>query len=315
MKTERGFVLISVMLALTLLGLVVTEFVFSMRLEALMVRSYRDSWLAAQLAESAVQQAIREILSQAQITGLDEGGQLVFYRALPGQAVPERLPRLPYDRVRFGQGEFSYRITDEAARLDINASSTPARLERLLAAMGVERNQRDIIKDSLQDWRDRDEEHRLNGAESEDVYLRLPVPYRSRNGNLQDAAELLQIRGVSRELYMGTGDRPGLGDLVTAVPIGPINLNTASAPVLRAVDFSDAEVAEILKTRVRAPYLTVPSRFAGRGLGVGSATFRIEAEGRVPGSPPSRVLAIVQRGGRTSPVGVSVRLWRPETDW
>jgi general secretion pathway protein K len=313
MKTERGFVLISVMLALTLLGLVVTEFVFSMRLEASMVRSYRDSLLAAHLAESGVQQAIREVLSQAQITALDEGGQLVFYRALPGQTVPERLPRLPRNRVPLGTGEFSYRITDEAARLDINRS-TPARLERLLAAMGVERRQRDIINDSLQDWRDPNEEHRLNGAESEDVYLRLPLPYRSRNGNLQDAAELLQIRGVSRELYVGTSDRPGLGDLVTAVRIGPVNLNTAPAPVLEALGFSKAEVADVLQTRARAPYLTVPGRFAGRGLVVGSATFRIEAEGRIAGSPPNRVLAIVQRGGRTGPVGVTVRLWRPETD-
>jgi general secretion pathway protein K len=313
MKAERGFVLISVMLAVTLLAVVVTEFVFSMRLEASMARSYRDSVLAEHLAESGVQQAIREVLSQAQITALDEGGQLLFYRALPGQTAPERVPVLPRTRVPLGRGEFSYRITDEASRLDINAT-TPAQLDRLLAALGLERPQRDIISDSLQDWRDRDELHRLNGAESEDVYLRLPVPYRSRNGNLQDAAELRQIRGVSRELYFGTGDRPGLGDLVTAIRPGGVNLNTASAPVLKALGFSDAEMADVRQTRVRTPYLTVPGRFAGRGLVVGSATFRIEAEGRLPGSPPSRVLAIVQRGGRTESLGVTVRLWRPETD-
>jgi type II secretory pathway component PulK len=313
MKAERGFVLISVMLAMTLLAVVATEFAFSMRLEASMVRSYRDSVLAAHLAEGGVQQAIREVLSGAQIAALDEDGQLVFYRALPGQTTPERLPRLPRTRVPLGPGAFSYRITDEAARLDINAS-TPARLGRLLDALDVEPRQRDIINDSLQDWRDRDEVHRLNGAESEDVYLRLPLPYRSRNGNLQDASELRQIRGVSQELYVGTGDRPGLGDLVTAVAVGRVNLNTASAPVLKALGFADAEVADVLQTRVRVPYLTVPARFGGRGLVVGSATFRIEAEGRIPGSPPSRVLAIVQRGGRTGAVGVTFRLWRPETE-
>ena len=313
MKTAGGFVLVSVLLALTLLAVVVTEFAFSMRLEASMVRSYRDSVLAAHLAEGGVQQAIREILSQAQITAVDESGQLVFYRALPGQTTPERLPSLPRTRVPLGSGEFSYRITDEAARLDLN-TSPPARLDRLLAALDVERRQRDIITDSLQDWRDRDEVHRLNGAESEDVYLRLPLPYRSRNGNLQDVTELRQIRGVSQELYVGAGDRPGLRDLVTAVAVGRVNLNTASAPVLKALGFAEAEVADVLQTRVRTPYLAVPGNFASRGLGVGSATFRIEAEGRIPGSPPSRVLAIVQRGGATGPVGVRVRLWRPETD-
>ena len=71
-QTERGFVLISVMLALTLLAVVATEFAFSMRLEASMVRSYRDSVLAAHLAEGGVQQAIREVLSGAQLAALDE---------------------------------------------------------------------------------------------------------------------------------------------------------------------------------------------------------------------------------------------------
>ena len=313
MKSDRGFVLLSVMLAMTLLALVVTEFVFSMRLEASMARSYRDSVLAEHLAEAGVQQAIREILSQARIVAPDDGGQLVLYRALSGQAQPERLPTMPRTRVPLGRGDFSYRITDEAARLNIN-TIPPARFDRLLAILGLPREQREIINDSLQDWRDRDELRRLNGAESEDTYLRLPLPYRSRNGNLQDVAELRQIRGVSPALYAGTAERPGLGELVTAISLGGVNLNTASAPVLKALDLSDAEVSDVLTTRIRTPYLTVPGRFAGRGLVVESATFRIEAEGRVPGSPRSRVVAIVQRGGRNEALGVTIRLWRTESD-
>ena len=314
MRRERGFVLISVLLAMALLALVVTEFVFSMRLEASMARSYRDSILAEHLAEAGVQQAIREILGQAQIVAPDEGGQLVFYRALPGQTQPRRLPTLPRSRVPLGRGEFSYRITDESARLDINATP-PLRLDRLLAALGVGRSERDIINDSIQDWRDRDELRRLNGAESEDTYLRMPVPYRSRNGNIQDVAELRQIRGVSPALYAGTAERPGLGELVTAIAGGGVNLNTAAAPVLAAFGLADAEVSDVRSTRTRTPYLTLPARFAGRGLVVETATFRIEAEGSVPGSPKSRVVAIVQRGGRAAGgAGVMVRLWRPVTD-
>jgi general secretion pathway protein K len=313
MTSERGFVLISVMLAMALLALVVTEFVFSMRLEASMARAYRDHVLAEHLAESGVQQAVREILSQAQIVAAGEGGQLVFYRAASGQAQPERLPALPRTRVALGRGEFSYRITDEAARLDIN-TSPPVRVDRLLAALGVDRGQRDIINDSLQDWRDRDDLRRLNGAESEDTYLRLPVPYRARNGSLQDVSELRQIRGVSAELFAGTAERPGLGELVTAIPGGGVNLNTAAAPVLTALGLSDAEVSDVLSTRSRTPYLIVPGRFANRGLVVETATFRIEAEGVMPGSPASRIVAVVQRGGNAGPSGVTVRLWRPVTE-
>ena len=95
MNGERGVALIVVMLVLALLALVVTEFAYSARLEASMVRAYRDTVLARHLAEAGVQQGIREILSQSQIGALDESGQLVFYRVLPGQTTPTRVPPSP----------------------------------------------------------------------------------------------------------------------------------------------------------------------------------------------------------------------------
>ena len=312
MSGERGFVLVATLLVLTLLGVVVTELAFSARLEASMVRTYRDGVLARHLAEAAVQQAMREIATPSQVAALDESGQLVFYRALPGQTTPTPLPALPRARVALGPGEFSYRLADESARLSINVGGTD-RLGRLLEALGVERSERDIITDSLQDWRDADELHRLHGAES-DFYLALPVPYRARNGGLQDAAELLQIRGVTPELYAGAGDRPGLGELVTATAVSTVNLNTASPLVLKAVGLSDAEIADVVQTRARVPYPSVPGRFAGRGLAVGSGVFRIEAEGRVAGVVRSRVVAVVQRGRRNAPLEATILSWRPEPE-
>ena len=310
MKAERGFVLLAVLLFLTLLAVVVTETGFSARLEASMVRAYRDGVLARHLAEAAVQQALREIATPAQVTALDEAGQVVFYRSLPGQTTPTPLPALPRTHVPLGAGEFSYRLADESARLGLNTTGVD-RLARLLDGLGVEAGQRDIIVDSLQDWRDPDELHRLHGAES-DFYLALPVPYRARNGPVQDATELLQVRGVTPELYRGTAERPGLGELVTAARVSAVNLNTAPPPVLRALGLSDAEIADVRQTRVRAPYPTVPGRFAGRGLAVGSAIFRIEAEGRIGGAR-SRLVVVVQRGRPTAPLEPTIVAWRPET--
>jgi len=146
---ERGFVLLAVLLVLTLLAVVVTELAFSARLEASMVRSYRDGVLARHLAEAAVQQAIREIATPAQVAALDDTGQLVFYRVLPGQTTPTRLPALPRVRVALGAGEFSYRLADESARLGLNTPA-PNRFARLLDALGVDASERDIIVDSLQ---------------------------------------------------------------------------------------------------------------------------------------------------------------------
>jgi general secretion pathway protein K len=312
MKRDRGFVLIAVLLALTLLAVVVTELAFSARIEASMVRSYRDGVLARHLAEAAVQQAIREIATPAQVAALDETGQLVFYRALPGQTTPTRLPALPRERVALGAGEFSYRLVDESARLALN-SPAPYRFARLLDALGMDATARDVIVDSLQDWRDADELPRLHGGESE-LYLTMPVPYRARNANLQDATELLQIRGVTPELFRGATDRPGLSDLVTPAAVSTVNLNTASPLVLKALGLSDAEIADVVQTRARAPYPSVPGRFAGRGLAVGSSVFRIEAEGRVDGVVRSRVVAVVQRGGRTAPLEPTIVSWRPEPE-
>jgi len=86
--------------------------------------------------------------------------------------------------------------------------------------------------------------------------------------------------------------------------------------VLTALGLSAAEVAEVTSTRVRTPYTAVPPRFAGKGLGVGSTTFRIEAEGRMGGEPRARIVAIVQRQAQLNASGgtatkVAVLSWRP----
>ncbi len=294
MKDQRGFALLAVMLVLALLGVVVTEFAFSMRLEASMVRSYKGTLLAGYLAEAAVQQAMREVLGPGDVHALDENGDLVFYRIPVGATQPTRLPTLPRVRVPLGAGEFTYRITDEESRINLN-TATPDRVDRLLAAMGIEKRDRDVINDSLQDWKDGDSLSRPNGAESEDYYLRLPLPYRARNSQMQDVSELLQIRGITREVYGGAGGQPGLVDLATVISRDTVNMNTAPVPVLKALGLSDPEITDITQARVRNPYPAVPGRFAGKGLTVGSATFRIEGDGLMAGQPRARVVAILQR--------------------
>ncbi|MEK7364345.1 MAG: hypothetical protein AAB016_10265, partial [candidate division NC10 bacterium] len=231
---------------------------------------------------------------------------LTFFR-LPARP----LPRLPRSEVPLGQGTFSYRITDEEARINLN-TAPPDRIDRLLAMLGADKQVRDVIKDSLQDWRDPNDLHRINGAES-DHYLKLPVPYRARNANLEDVAELLQIRGVTPELYFGRGGEPGLAEFVTVHGAGQqVNTNTASPTVLKTLGLSDAEVSEIVQARNVAPYPSVPARFAGRGLTISTRTFRIEARGWVDGQLTGKVTAIVQKrvdaGGQ--PGGV-ILAWNP----
>jgi general secretion pathway protein K len=308
MTGERGFALLAVLLVLALLGIVVTEFALSMRLEATAVLSYKEALIGLHLAEAAVEQATSEILTDTPLQGFrGEAPLLTFFRA---PTLP--VPHLPRSEVRLGPGEFAYRITDEEARLNLN-TAPPDRVERLLMSLGVDKELRDTINDSLQDWKDANEEHRLNGAESEDTYLRLPVPYRARNGPLEEVAELLQIRGVTPALYFGSAGQPGLAELVTVRGGGLVNINTASEPVLLALGFSADEVSEIVLSRRIAPYPNVPPKFAGRGLSASSRTYRVEAAGWVGGKVRARVLAVVQRtvaAGTGQPVGM-ILSWNP----
>lgn len=299
MKRDGGFALIAVLLVMAMVGVIGAEFAYSMRLEAASVRAYKDTLVAAHLAEAAVEQAIREIAGEGAYVATDDDGGLTFYAR-------DRRPlkRLPRDKVPLGAGHFSYRLTDEEARLNLNTAS-PDRVGRLFEALGIDKIERDAIIASIQDWRDPNEDHRLNGAESEDTYLKLPLPYRSKNANLDSVNELLQIKGVTPAMLGGVDGKPGLADVVTVKTPGQVNINTAGPVVMRALNISDAEYAEIVQSRREIPYVNV-GRFGNRGLSVTTRTFRVEAEGLLDGQVRARITAIVQKrtDGGTETVAV-----------
>ncbi|HKQ64222.1 MAG TPA: hypothetical protein VJZ73_04405 [Methylomirabilota bacterium] len=303
-RDERGFALLIVLLVLALVAVVGAEFSYSMRLEASAVRAYKNGIIGGHLAETALEQAIREIVADAPLVVEEDDGLLSFYTA-----DRRPLPRLSRSKSQLVGGYYSYRITDEEARLNLN-TSPPDRVDRLLLALGIEKEDRDTITDSLQDWRDPNEEHRANGAESDDYYLKLPVPYRARNANIESVAELQQIKGITPAVYNGTKDRPGLATLVTVRSSGTVNMNTAAPAVLGALGLSTAEISEIRQGRHNnGPYANVPGKFGGRNLGVSTRTFRIEAEGIVDDRVTARLTAIVQKRTDVDPPSVVVLEW------
>ena len=290
-RDERGFALVAVLLVLAILVVIGAEFAFSMRLEASAVRAYRDGVRGMHLAEAGVAQAIREVAGDYALAATCQDDDPVqFFRA---DRTP--VPPLPRKNVPLGDGEFEYEITDEEARLNVNLSS-PDRVDRLLLNVGIEKTARDIIVASIQDWRDANDDHRLNGAESEDYYLKLPVPYRARNANLDSVQELRQIRGVTEEIFRGTAEKPPLMREVTVKTPGPVNINTARSRVMRALGLSDAEIGLIVQARCNdGPYAAVPGQFGGRGFVVSSRTFRVVARGLVGGRATAEIRAVVQK--------------------
>ena len=292
--SERGVALIVVLLLLALLLTIVGEFAQAMRLEAVTAANFRSGIAETWLAEAAYQRALAEVLPDALVHELDVAGVLAFRRIRLGTpTVPERLD------VRVEPGRLSYRLTDETARINLNRASRD-QLDRLLQELGAEKTDRDTILDSIQDWRDPNDEHRLNGAES-DYYLGLPVPYRSKNADFDSVDELLQVRGITRELLYGRPDTPGLAEHLTVFGPNVTNMNTASPVVLRALGFAPAEIDFIVGRRPWATAAEIPQPFRRGRQQTRSEIFRIEAW--AGGSTPSgRVLtAVVERQTATGP--------------
>jgi general secretion pathway protein K len=280
--------LITVLLLLALLLAILGEFAQAMRLEAVTATNFRAAVRETWLAEAAYQRAVAEILPEVLAHELDLGGVLAFRRVRLGTPkVPRRLD-VPVD-----PGRLSYRITDESTRLNLNLSSREV-LDRLLLELGVDKSVRDVILDSVQDWRDPNEEHRLNGAES-DYYLSLPVPYRSKNADFDSVEELLQVQGVTRDLFYGRPDAPGLVEHLTVWGTGAVNVNTASPLVLRALGFAPAEVDLLVARRPYVDLSALPPALRRGSQSTSSEFFRIEAWAGGP-VPAGRVLtAVVQR--------------------
>lgn len=289
--SEAGVALVIVLLVLALLLTVVGEFALAMRVEGTTAQNFRAAVAGAYLAEAGYHRALAEILPEAVAHYLDLTGVLVFRRSRTETPPPPSRRDLP-----LGPGRFSYTITDEDARLNLNRM-TPAQIQLLLTELGVERETRDVIVDSVQDWRDPNDEYRLNGAESEH-YLALPAPYKAKNADFDSVEELLLVRGVTPRIFYGTPGHPGLVDYVTVAGTGQINVNTVSDVVLRTLGYAQAEVDLLKQGR---PYLDlrIPPNLGARGVPfrVQSTTFRVEAWGELPGQGRRTLRAVVQRQG------------------
>lgn len=301
---ERGIALIIVLVTMALLLTVVAEFSQATRLEGLTALNFLGAITAAHLAEAAYQRALAEILPDALSHELDERGLLVFRRVrLLPQTVPVRTD------LSLAAGRMSYRITDEESRLNLNRT-TQDTLRRLLSELGVERETRDIIVDSILDWRDANEEYRLNGAETA-YYETLTPPYRSKNADFDSVEELLQVRGVTREILYGQAGSPGLAEYLTVAGLGPININTASPVVLRALGFAEAEAALLIAGRPYPDLARLSTQLRRGNQRVRSEHFRIEAVGEVPGQAREALVAVVQRRAGGDGLAHAARLaWR-----
>ena len=255
-----GMAVILVIWIVVILMAMVAEFTYSMRTEINITRNFKEEEEAYQLAIAGIEQAKLELLLVNDLRGIHFNEDNVLILDPDEEAQPERKREL-------GRGSFEYRITDEDGKLNINGA-TPEQLKTVFLDSGVEAEDVDTIVDSILDWIDTNDLHRLNGAE-EDYYQSLDHPYSCKDAPLETIEELLLVKGVTPEIFYGSHavkNTPGktekdeemryggIVNLLTVVGSGQININTSPEPVLVAVLGADVANNIILQRDV-TPFL------------------------------------------------------------
>ncbi|MDH4266819.1 MAG: type II secretion system protein GspK [Deltaproteobacteria bacterium] len=255
---EKGVVLIMVLWIIAILSVIAFEFSYAMRTEVKIVRNFQEELQLYALAEGGVERSIAELVYKH-----DPRVQMKR-KALKSEEFPPEKKEWVTDgrdyRLTFDPGVCSVKILGEAGKMNINLVSGIL-LSKIITNLGVEGEARDILVDSLLDWRDPDDLYRLNGAEN-DYYQSLPEPYECKNGNLDSIEELLLVRGVTPELFYGKKgtlpegeedektNRIGLKDIFSIYALGEqVDINSATLPVLR---FSLGLPSEMARAIIRA---------------------------------------------------------------
>jgi len=243
-NNQEGAALMLVLWIVVLLTAIVTEFAFSMRTEVNIARNFKEETEACYAAIAGIELAKEEVLSAKEQTYLNKDGELIF-----GEKTPDRKGIL-------GNTEYSYTIIDEDRKINLNSAALE-QLRYLLKYANVGDVEIDTIVDSILDWRDADNLHRLNGAE-EDYYQSLPKPYSCKDGPFDTVEELLMVKGVTPEMLYGSKEDSkykGIAEYLTAKSSGIININTADRVVLEA-KLGSAVTENILMQRSAGPILT-----------------------------------------------------------
>jgi general secretion pathway protein K len=147
--------------------------------------------------------------------------------------------------ILFDKGHFQLNIVDESGKIQINQLITnngynekiKEMLLRLLnlPEFNLEEPEASDIVDAIKDWIDEDDEKTEFGAENA-YYQGLEHPYQCKNGKLDCLEELLMIKGITRDLFYGTDESPGIAAFLTLHGEGKININTALTVILRVLD-------------------------------------------------------------------------------
>jgi general secretion pathway protein K len=260
LNSQRGIALFLVLWVMALLTVIAGEFCYAIRTEVNITRNFKEETQTYYIAVSGLYWAVEELVvneyvaRQVKAPDGKEEQEDIRWR------INTDIPAIP-----FGDGQFKVERENESGKVNLNRAGDSL-LKMMLNNFEMEDTDKNIIVDSIMDWRDKDSFHRANGAEDE-YYQSLPEPYKCKNGDFTSIEELLLVRGVTPKIFYG-----GLKDMVAVYQdkeAGPerdnqrraefdynrININAAAPRMLRSLPrMTDDIVQEIMKYREKKDF-------------------------------------------------------------
>ncbi len=219
-KTDQnqGFALVVVIMVLLLVTALAAEMIFTVRTGIQEGRQTKLNTINRGLAKAGINLALFYLADQP----------LEF--AEDGPYIPGAITSVYLDT-----GKVNFQTISESGKINLNTINRPL-LSQFLEQQGYEPDEQEILIDSMEDWIDNDDLHRLNGAEN-DHYEALPVPYQAKNGPFTDPSEILLVRGAEKLI-----GKINPTDFFTIYnPSGQINFNMLSPSMLHTITSGNEE--------------------------------------------------------------------------
>ena len=235
-NSARGIALLIVLWVMAILTVTAFSFSVMTRAESYGTLAFKEGVEKKLLAEAGIERGIMEIVYRS-----INRNQAVILEGMEAWK-----PDGTAHTVDTGEGGYVVRLIDESGKISLNGltDSSGIVLKKLLIDRGTSSEHADIIVDSILDWKDADDLHRLSGAES-DYYLSLAKPYKARNADFETLEELILVRGITPEILYGTDKTKGIIHFLTAYGrTARINLNAAPKEILAALPGMDAAMAD-----------------------------------------------------------------------
>ncbi len=177
--SQNGFALVIVIVVMLLATFLASQLILLVRTELKIAYNIRMRASGRFLAEAGINLGLFRIMDKP--VNIDDEEYDIFLEGFMYETALE-------------EGKVQYYAVNESGKIDLNRFQ-PQLMKLFLEYHQVEEEQVMVIMDSLQDWIDQDDFHRLQGAEKND-YEELDPPYIPRNKPIAEPAEFFLINGT-----------------------------------------------------------------------------------------------------------------------